>query len=228
MFKIYIKFIVIITLIFCNNNNVYANSYKLINKNNYEIIKESLKNNNSISINLEYNSEDLIVKRQVLDLIKNKTKSITYNIYDDNQIIYSFTFYGKNINTSYNDINLKIYFTTNKDNELNKIFKEKLVFETEYKGYFPKDTILSIKNNNKIKKVNIYTLDNKSDLYIIKTYNNNNNFIDINIEKGDIYIITNKSIVNFDIIKMYISIIIIISIEILIIFLIYHLKKDKN
>lgn len=224
-----LKHLIFLLIFLLNIKNVNAESYILINNNTYENIEENLKENKSITINLDYKSDELIVKRKVLDLIKNKNKTITYNILNNDEIIYSYIFNGKYFNKSYNDINLKILFSSNKDNYINEIFndKNKIIFNTVYDGLYPEGTILSIKNITKLKKQNLYSIDEDNNIHKINSSNiiKNNNFIDININKGDTYIITNKTLINFQTIKMYLSINIIFIIEIVIFMFIAFYKR---
>ena len=208
-------------LILCINNNVYANN--TIQSNNLDEIKTILNTHDSVNINLNYNDET-IAKRKTLDLIKGKEKTIRYNIINNNEIIYSYIFNGKYFNKSYNDIDLKLEYTSNYDIYINEYFdKKRIIINTKYTGYFPKGTVLSIKNSNRYKNIYLYDINN----YIkqIENISNTKDFIEINVNKGNIYIITNKKLINNNIIKIYIVIIIIFIIELIFLILII-IKKN--
>ena len=153
-----IKYIFFFLILFLIYNNVYANNYIILNNQDINEVKEFLETNDDIIINIDYNNkEELIAKRKVLDLIKDKNKTITYNIINNNKMLYSFKFNG-NFNKSYNDINLLINFNTN-NKIINDTFNNKIVFTTEYKGYYPNNTLLIINNSINInisKDSNIY------------------------------------------------------------------------
>lgn len=207
--------------------NVYANnSYIVLNNQNISEIEELLNKNNKITINLNYN-EKLVAKRKVLDLIKGKDKIITYNILNNNEVIYSYIFNGNYFNDSYNDIDLKITNTSLNDKIINEIFNKKIIINTNYKGYYPKGTILSIKNIININKVNLYNINNNKINILKNTILKKDNFINFDITKGDTYIITNKTLVNIGTIKVYLTVLIVLFIEIIVFLLIVCFKNRE-
>ena len=219
----YIFFFISMLLLF--QNSVNANSYVVLNKQDINEVKNVLEKKDNVIINLNYN-ENLIAKRKVLDLIKNNNKSITYNILYNEEILYSYIFNG-NFKKSYNDIDLKIYFKSDKDKYINEIFNtnRKIIVNTSYKGYYPTNTILHIENNRNINKLNLYNMRNNEFIEMNNMIKEDNNFINININKGDIYIISNKKIVHNDVIKLYLSLLIIFSIELFIFIIVIYLNN---
>ena len=220
-----IKYIFFFLILFLIYNNVYANNYIILNNQDINEVKEFLETNDDIIINIDYNNkEELIAKRKVLDLIKDNKKTITYNIINNNKMLYSFKFNG-NFNKSYNDINLLINFNTN-NKIINDTFNNKIVFTTEYKGYYPNNTLLIINNSINIKNTYIYNIKDNKINKLKNKITKKNNLININIFKGDTYIISNKNILKKETIKTYISLLIILGIELLI-FILVILKQEK-
>ena len=209
------RILYIFLLIFLFDCDVYANN-----------IEDMLKVSNDIVINLDY-QDNLIVKRHDLDLIKSSGKSITYNIIENNIVLYTFIFNGNYFDESYNDINLKIDFNSNKDNYINEYFNKKIIINTLYEGYYPKGTILSVNNDINIKNINIYKL-NDDKFKKINILNNKENFIDINIKKGGIYIISNKELISMEVIKLYLIILFVLIIEILLFVVLIYKNKIKS
>lgn len=221
----YLKYIFFSLILLFISNNVYANNSYIIVNNDIEEIKEALKTNNNITINLDYDNDELIAKRVVLDLIKGLDKSLVYNILDNNEIIYSYNFNGKYFNKSYNDIDLNVSYSSDKDDYINEYFdiNKRIIINTEYSGNYPKGTVLSIKNSIDLKKIYLYKLDDKK--FNRMNCVNNNNFLNIEISEGNIYVLSSIELVSMDTIKIYLLIIILLIIE-LIIFIIIILKKN--
>lgn len=218
-----------LTLLIFTKTAYANNSYIILNNNSIEDIEKKLQTNDNITINLNINKDELIAKRKILDLIKDTNKTITYNVLNNSELIYSYKFNGKNFNKSYNDINLEVKFSIEQINSINEIFNtnSKIIVNTQYKGNYPTGTILSIKNTKNLKKTNLYIIDNKNNIKKLNNeITNTNNFINIDIKKGDTYIVTNKELVKMDTIKIYIGITILLLLEIIILFIISFLKQD--
>jgi len=209
-------------------SNVVANSV--------EDISNAFKSNESLTVNLNSENDELIVSKSVLDIIKNTDKQITYNIKEENEILYYYEFNGEKFTETFNDINLKINFI-NEDKNVDNILNDdkKIEFENEHKSYFPSGTQLNIKNIKNIKNIDneikLYKVNMENNLELInnKVKKNDNNYFSFEIEKGAKYILSNKNIGS----KKIYSLLIIISISILIeaticgILIIKKVKTDK-
>lgn len=223
------------------DKNRQTNTYtiKVVRKNNIvsnnkdEIIK-AFESNEEVVINLK-TTDNQIIDNDIVNIIKANDKKITYNIYKDNEILYFYEFNGDKIETDiYNDINLKINFN-DKDNIIDNQIKDnkKIIFENEYKGYFPTGTKLNIKNINekKEKSINLYkiNINNNLDLINSNVPKLNNNYFSFEIEKGSKYVLSSKKINENNFKSMIIISTLIIVIEIAIIgFLLLKVFIKKN
>lgn len=193
-----------------------------------EEVEKMFENKNEVNIYLNLDKDDLIIKSEILDIIKNKDRTLTFNILKDNINIYSYKFNGNKINDSYNNINLKLNLENDKDQIINKNINDiKLIyFDSIYKGYYPNGTILKIKNfTNNNYNIKLYVL-NENKLKIVK--NNiklKDNYYEFNIEKGNTYILSNKNTNSNINILITIILRIVIIVELVII---YTILKNKN
>ena len=198
--------------------------------NNYDEIKEAFKSNKELIINLD-KSDNLIVTKDVINLILNRNRKLIYNILDGKDILYTYIFDGNKIDDYDNNLDLSIKF--NKSNEIinSNINDSKLIyFINNYNGYFPKGTILKIKNINEYhseSRLSLYKLNN-TDLELVDSrIRIKDNFIEINIDKGDNYVISN-SMLKSNILTLVIYVIILFGI-LIIVYIIYKMfKKNKQ
>ena len=164
--------------------------------NNIEDMIEAFKSNKELIVNLN-NDSNKVVTKDMLDLIKGKKRTITYNILDNNDIIYSYIFNGSKFNNSYNDINLSISFNEVNDDILNKINdKKSIYFSTDYKEYYPMGTLLKIKNINEYNNASFLRLYNVKDNNLELIKNNikiNNRLIEFDITNGGDYLLSIKN-----------------------------------
>lgn len=232
-----------IIIIRVTDKNRQSNDYviKVLKKNNIvsnnkdEIIK-AFETNDEVVVNLK-TTDNQIVDKDIINIVKSNDKKITYNIYDRDEILYYYEFSGEKIDTDvYNNINLKINFN-NKDKTIDNQIKDnkKIVFENEYKGFFPTGTKLNIKNitEKKEESINLYKINVNNNLELINSNvpKLNNNYFSFEIEKGSKYVLSSKKINENNFKSMIIISTLIIIIEIAIIgFLLLNVlvKKDKN
>lgn len=167
--------------------------------NSVEEADNAFKSNKDLIINLTKNKDELIVKKEMLDLIKGNKRTLTYNILDGNNIMYSYIFDGSKFNEVYNDIDLSIDFNINKKDVIDKILNDKKVisFKTNYTGYYPNGTILKIKNINKYhqeSRMRLYKLNDENNLELLNSnVKIKDTFMSFNIEKGSVLVLSNKN-----------------------------------
>ena len=196
--------------------------------NNIDEIKEAIKSNNDLIVNLD-KSDNLIVTKDILNTINKKT--ITYNILDNNKIIYSYIFDGNKFNTFNNDIDLTINFNETNSNKKANINDKKLIyFNTLYNGTYPDNTILKIYNKNsyhKESRLNLYKENDNSLELISKDNRINDELITFNIKDSGYYVISSK---NTKLTVLYNVLIATISIIIIILILICYtlIRKRKQ
>lgn len=202
--------------------------------NNIEEATNAFKSNKDLIINLIKNKDELIVKKDMLDLIKGNKRTLTYNILDGNNIMYSYIFDGSKFNDVYNDIDLSIDFNINKKDIINKILNDKkaIGFKTKYDGYYPNGTILKIKNINKYhqeSRMRLYKLNEEDNLELL---NNNikikDTFMSFNIEKGSLFVLSNKNTKSKNTSIIIIISTIVILLEILIIGYIFYRRSKQT
>ncbi|MBQ3021299.1 MAG: hypothetical protein IJD92_03650 [Bacilli bacterium] len=186
--------------------------------------------NNEV-INLDYFNDELIASRKELDSIKGNNETLTYNVFNNGEIIYSFIFNGNYYKDSYNSIDLKINEVNISNDILEKFNDKKLIkFKTNYEGYYPEGTILKIRNNNN------FNINKK--LYLTNFKNNNlqntkevyieNDFINIDINNGSTYILSYNKIVSSNTLILFYIILSILIIEVLIIMFITIRNNKKQ
>lgn len=201
--------------------------------NNIDEITNAFKSNKELIINLDMNKDELVVKKEILDIIKAQDRKLTYNIQNNKDTIYTYIFDGSKFNDFYNDIDLTLNLTNNKKDIIKESLKdEKMIyFENKYTNFFPTGTKLRIKNTtgyHQETRVRLYKLNSENTLELIK--NNikiSNKFMEFDIEKGAIYLLSNKTTksTNTSIILIIISIVIVL--ELLVIgYLILRKKKQ--
>ncbi len=200
--------------------------------NNIEEMTNAFKSNMELVINLDKNKDKLTVTKDMLDLIKNTKRKLIYNILDNKEIIYTYTFDGNKFDTTYNDIDLTLDFKNDKKNIIDKLLSDKkmIYFKNKYNSYLPTGTLLKIKNINKYHqetRIRLYKLNEEDNLELIKSnIKIKDNFIEFEIEKGANYILSNKNTKSKNISIIVIVSIFLILLEILVIG--YLLLKRKK
>ena len=201
--------------------------------NNIDEINNAFKSNKELTVNLNSETDNLVISAPVIDTIKNTDRKITYNIKEKEEVLYYYTFDGKKFTESYNDINLKIDFIKEDKVVEEKIKDEKKIeFENVHKSYFPTGTKLSIKNTTNIpsnKVTRLYKLNRENNLELIsnKVERTENKYLTFEIEKGAKYVLSNDKVNSGKSNLLFIVISIIIFIEIIIVGLLL-LKKIKS
>lgn len=146
--------------------------------NNEEDVTKALEKFNEIYIDV-LESENPIALKSILEKIYKVDKKITYNVYnEENKLLYSYVFNGKDMDYILDNIPLKI--NIDKDN-----------IEFVYKSYFPNNTIINLYDYKT--SGNLYKINSENSLELIDS---NLKYTDgqvaIKVEKGDKYTITEK------------------------------------
>lgn len=168
--------------------------------NDEENVSKALNKFNEISINLDINKDELFAYKNILDKIINTDKIITYNIFDNNKLLYSFIFNGKEIDYVLDNMSLMIDF--NKENlskELKDIIKDDFLINMSYRSYLPNKTILKIYDIELNKNINLYRININNNLELVLNnlkYDNKN--IEFEVERGNIFVIGNYKNVSID------------------------------
>lgn len=202
--------------------------------NSVEEADNAFKSNKDLIINLTKNKDELIVKKEMLDLIKGNKRTLTYNILDGNNIMYSYIFDGSKFNEVYNDINLNINFSINKKNVIDKLLNDKKVisFKTNYTGYYPNGTILKIKNINKYhqeSRMRLYKLNDEDNLELLNSnVKIKDTFMSFNIEKGSTLVLSNKNTKSKNTSIVIIISTVVILVEILVIGYIFYRRSKQT
>lgn len=202
-------------------------------KNNKEEIEKALTKYDTVIVDLDNNKDDLKAYKEVLDKVKETKKKIIYNIYDNNKLLYTYTFNGNKVDYVLDNIDLSISFTTNKN--IDNLENNKIILDMKYKSYFPKGTELKIYDTKKLKNksVKLFKINEENSLELIKNnINTKDNDVTLVLEKGDLYVIGSEKSMIFGYEKMVIvqAILIIIILLALIYFMIKcsHLRKDDS
>ena len=146
--------------------------------NNEEDVTKALEKFNEIYIDV-LESENPVAPKSILEKIYKVDKKITYNVYnEENKLLYSYVFNGKDMDYILDNIPLKI--NIDKDN-----------IEFVYKSYFPNNTIINLYDYKT--SGNLYKINSENSLELIDS---NLKYTDgqvaIKVEKGDKYTITEK------------------------------------
>lgn len=210
--------------IIVNNTRIYEIKIKRIenitNKsiNEIESVRNSLSKYDEVIIELD-EGDKLIAFKNILDLIKGENKKIIYNIYNKNNLLYTYIFDGNKIKYVLDNIDLKIEIS-NLDQELK--------LNMNYKSYLPEGTILKIYNIKLNDKVNLYRYNLDNNLELVKKDINVKKELELEIERGDNYLLRkDNSKTNDSSNNNYLYIIISILV-IVIIILVYIVIKNKN
>lgn len=146
--------------------------------NNEEEVTKALEKFNEIYIDV-LESENPVAPKSILEKIYKVDKKITYNVYnEENKLLYSYVFNGKDMDYILDNIPLRI-----------KIEKENIEFV--YKSYFPNNTIINLydyKTSGKLYKINS---ENSLEL-IDSNLKYTDGQVAIKVEKGDKYTITEE------------------------------------
>lgn len=200
-------------------------------KNNKEEIEKALTKYDTVIVDLDNNKDDLKAYKEVLDKVKETKKKIIYNIYDNNKLLYTYTFNGNKVDYVLDNIDLSISFTTNKN--IDNLENNKIILDMKYKSYFPKGTELKIYDTKKLKNksVKLFKINEENSLELIKNnINTKDNDVTLILEKGDLYVIGSEKSMIFGYEKMVIvqAILIIIILLALIYFMIKCSRLRKN
>lgn len=202
-------------------------------KNNKEEIEKALTKYDTVIVDLDNNKDDLKAYKEVLDKVKETKKKIIYNIYDNNKLLYTYTFNGNKVDYVLDNIDLSISFTTNKN--IDNLENNKIILDMKYKSYFPKGTELKIYDTKKLKNksVKLFKINEENSLELIKNnINTKDNDVTLVLEKGGLYVIGSEKSMIFGYEKMVIvqAILIIIILLALIYFMIKcsHLRKEDS
>lgn len=146
--------------------------------NNEEEVTKALEKFNEIYIDV-LESENPVAPKSILEKIYKVDKKITYNVYnEENKLLYSYVFNGKDMDYILDNIPLRI-----------KIDKDSIEFV--YKSYFPNNTIINLYDYKT--SGNLYKINSENSLELIDS---NLKYTDgqvaIKVEKGDKYTITEK------------------------------------
>lgn len=202
-------------------------------KNNKEEIEKALTKYDTVIVDLDNKKDALKAYKEVLDKVKETKKKIIYNIYDNNKLLYTYTFNGNKVDYVLDNIDLSISFTTNKN--IDNLENNKIILDMKYKSYFPKGTELKIYDTKKLKNksVKLFKINEENSLELIKNnINTKDNDVTLILEKGDLYVIGSEKSTILEYEKMVIvqAILIIIILLALIYFMIKcsHLRKDDS
>lgn len=146
--------------------------------NNEEEVTKALEKFNEIYIDV-LESENPVAPKSILEKIYKVDKKITYNVYnEENKLLYSYVFNGKDMDYILDNIPLRI-----------KIEKENIEFV--YKSYFPNNTIINLYNYKTSGK--LYKINSENTLELIDSnLKYTDGSVAIKVEKGDKYTITIK------------------------------------
>lgn len=202
-------------------------------KNNKEEIEKALTKYDTVIVDLDNKKDDLKAYKEVLDKVKETKKKIIYNIYDNNKLLYTYTFNGNKVDYVLDNIDLSISFTTNKN--IDNLENNKIILDMKYKSYFPKGTELKIYDTKKLKNksVKLFKINEENSLELIKNnINTKDNDVTLILEKGDLYVIGSEksTILGYEKMVIVQAILIIIILLALIYFMIKcsHLRKDDS
>lgn len=202
-------------------------------KNNKEEIEKALTKYDTVIVDLDNKKDDLKAYKEVLDKVKETKKKIIYNIYDNNKLLYTYTFNGNKVDYVLDNIDLSISFTTNKN--IDNLENNKIILDMKYKSYFPKGTELKIYDTKKLKNksVKLFKINEENSLELIKNnINTKDNDVTLILEKGDLYVIGSEKskILGYEKMVIVQAILIIIILLALIYFMIKcsHLRKDDS
>lgn len=202
-------------------------------KNNKEEIEKALTKYDTVIVDLDNKKDDLKAYKEVLDKVKETKKKIIYNIYDNNKLLYTYTFNGNKVDYVLDNIDLSISFTTNKN--IDNLENNKIILDMKYKSYFPKGTELKIYDTKKLKNksVKLFKINEENSLELIKNnINIKDNDVTLILEKGDLYVIGSEksTILGYEKMVIVQAILIIIILLALIYFMIKcsHLRKEDS
>lgn len=202
-------------------------------KNNKEEIEKALTKYDTVIVDLDNKKDDLKAYKEVLDKVKETKKKIIYNIYDNNKLLYTYTFNGNKVDYVLDNIDLSISFTTNKN--IDNLENNKIILDMKYKSYFPKGTELKIYDTKKLKNksIKLFKINEENGLELIKNnINTKDNDVTLILEKGDLYVIGSEksTILGYEKMVIVQAILIIIILLALIYFMIKcsHLRKDDS
>lgn len=210
--------------IIVNNLRTYEIKIKRIenitNKsiNEIESVKKSLSKYEEVIIELD-EEDKLIAYKNILDLIKGENKKIIYNIYNNSNLLYTYIFDGNKIKYVLDNIDLKI--------EISNLEKE-LKLNMNYKSYLPEGTILKIYNIKLNDKVNLYRYNLDNNLELVKKDINVKKELELEVERGDNYLLRKDDSKTNDFSNNNYLYIIISILIIVIIILVYIVIKNKN
>lgn len=160
--------------------------------NTEESILNALKIQNLIKVKVDIN-DSKIITTNILNELKQSKKTIIYEVYQNNQIIYSFKLNGNNVENT-NQFSYNIKFSSNYNNSISEQLKnnEYKIINFDYRGSLPKDTEIVLYNLNiDGKKLYLYDYnENKDEIEYIHEIEKDNNIV-LKVDKTSEYIVSN-------------------------------------
>jgi len=197
--------------------------------NNESEILEALKQNIDIlRVKVDVNDTNKVITSNILKYLKENSKNIIYEVYENNKIIYSIKILGKNVEDT-KEFNFNIIFNSNYKNTLNEQLKDYTykIINFDYRGILPKDTEVTLFNINFKDKVYLYDYNHNTDeIEFINEVENSNN-IKLILDETNEYILTDY--INSQPISMIIILLILLAITVILLIIILTYKfKRKN
>ncbi len=160
--------------------------YTKIDFNKIELLNLINKDTKYIEINIPYSNKYKILEKEYIDLIKEKKIELKINILDQDNVLYYLILNSENISNIKDYLDLNIY-----ENKKINILKN-----NNYKYIQINKTLnnLTLNYNTKYlkyKKIYLYDLTNKK---LLKTINNNTEYIELTLKEKNEYILTDKKI----------------------------------
>lgn len=206
-------------------------------------IKELLETINKTTakeIEVEIKNEENIISSKIINNLKDKDLKLKINKYENNNIIYTWTISGKDINKEF-DFDTLVKFESNKETKIKELtnYAESINLNYSHSGELPKGTKFKVYVGNKYEEydlINLYYYDETNNKLILeeKELLVKNGYVEFDIEHCSEYILTQANFIKEVENKNFDYKIIIIIIETLIILglttfiLLKFIKKRKN
>jgi len=199
--------------------------YTKVEFNKIKLIELLNSNTQFIEMDVEISNNNIVLEKEFIDLIKQKNAEIKINITNDEEIIYYVIINNKNISFISNHLDLNIIDTS---------FNLEDYFNDDYIVLNVKDNETINKNINiyfnakyfDFKKLYSYILKEKMEFIKHKDYRITSEYIKLNLEENNIYILSNVLVNSNSIVKPLVKTLLLIF-TIIVIILLLIMKKKK-
>lgn len=162
---------------------------------------ETINKTTSKEIEVEIKNEENIISSKIINTLKDKDIKLKINKYENNNLIYTWTLSGKDIEKEF-DFDTLVTFESKKEHKINELtnYAESINLNYSHKGSLPKDTKFKVYVGNVYEDydlINLYYYNETDNKLILeeKDLLVKNGFVEYDIEHCSEYILTQAKLI---------------------------------